>query len=81
MNYKCPMNCRLILLNQSEIDPNNGNIVSNGNSEKCQVNNDVYVSIRQDEKSNHHCSSNSISPQSTVTQLTDTAINGNTVLF
>ena len=63
-------------MNQSEVNPENGNNVSNGSSEKCQVNNDVYVSIRQHEKSNHHCSSNSISPQSTVTQLTDTAING-----
>ena len=70
------MNFRLILLNQTEISPNNGSIVSNGSSEICQVNNDDYITIRQDEKSNHHCSSNSISPQSTVTHLTDTAING-----
>ena len=63
-------------MNQSEVNPENGNNVSNGSSEKCQVNNDDYITIRQDEKSNHHCSSNSISPQSTVTQLTDTAING-----
>ena len=70
------MNFRLILLNKTEISPDNGNIVSNASSEKCQVNNDVYVSIRQHEQSNHHYSSNSISPQSTVTQLTDTAING-----
>ena len=76
MNYKRPMNYRLILLNQSEVNPENGNNASNGRSEKCQVNNDVYVSIRQHEQSNHHYSSNSISPQSTVTQLTDTAING-----
>ena len=64
-----------MLLDPSDTNSNKAGFITQDKSDQQKKYND-NVSKEKDEKLNTYFSSNSISPQSTVTQLTDTAING-----
>ena len=65
-----------MLLDPSEIIPKDAKVTYQGKYEGQDENVNDEVSNEKDEKCNTYPSSNSISPQSTVTQLTDTPLNG-----
>ena len=67
----------MMLLDPSETIPKNAKVTSRGKYEEQEENVNDEMSNEKEEKCNIYLSSNSISPQSTVTQLTDTPLNGN----
>ena len=71
---------RITLLDASRTKPDDAVISSGGRFEQHDKDTDDDVSKEKEEKLNSYFCSNSISPQSTVTQLTDTPLNGKSMI-
>ena len=66
----------MMLLDPSDIKPEHSKVTSRGRYEEQDGDVKDGVANEKEDKYNIYLSSNSISPQSTVTQLTDTPLNG-----